>query len=77
MAVMRQNVGFEDAEGHNCLHADFANKFLGGGVLSPAHRLCAGDTYIHMYIHIYTYMYIYVHVHIYVNMHIGVYIYVY
>jgi len=34
MAVMRQNVGFEDAEGHNCLHADFANKFLGGGVLS-------------------------------------------
>ena len=29
------NIGFEDPKyGHGCLHADFANKFLGGGVLS-------------------------------------------
>eukprot|EP00441_Pelagodinium_beii_P015462 CAMPEP_0197661264 /NCGR_PEP_ID=MMETSP1338-20131121/51350_1 /TAXON_ID=43686 ORGANISM="Pelagodinium beii, Strain RCC1491" /NCGR_SAMPLE_ID=MMETSP1338 /ASSEMBLY_ACC=CAM_ASM_000754 /LENGTH=451 /DNA_ID=CAMNT_0043238785 /DNA_START=19 /DNA_END=1374 /DNA_ORIENTATION=- len=27
-------VGFEDARGHGCLHADFANMFLGGGVLT-------------------------------------------
>ena len=28
-------IGFENEEwGHDCLHADFANKYLGGGVLS-------------------------------------------
>jgi len=27
-------VGFEDVEyGHDCLHADFANMFIGGGIL--------------------------------------------
>eukprot|EP00277_Geminigera_cryophila_P010501 CAMPEP_0179410576 /NCGR_PEP_ID=MMETSP0799-20121207/3377_1 /TAXON_ID=46947 /ORGANISM="Geminigera cryophila, Strain CCMP2564" /LENGTH=492 /DNA_ID=CAMNT_0021182467 /DNA_START=6 /DNA_END=1484 /DNA_ORIENTATION=- len=35
MEVVPPMIGFENEEwGHDCLHADFANKYLGGGVLS-------------------------------------------
>ena len=35
MEVVPRMVGFEDEEyGGGCLHADFANMYLGGGVLS-------------------------------------------
>jgi len=35
MEVVPPMVGFEDEEhGGGCLHADFANMYLGGGVLS-------------------------------------------
>jgi len=34
MDMVEMKVGFEDARGKDCLHADFANMFLGGGVLT-------------------------------------------
>ncbi len=34
LQVTEPGVFFEGAEGRACLHADFANEFLGGGVLS-------------------------------------------
>eukprot|EP01052_Picozoa_sp_SAG31_P045595 SAG31_NODE_8388_length_1460_cov_1.886848_1_plen_388_part_01 len=34
LTVMDVGIGFEDPAGRGCLHADFANMFLGGGVLS-------------------------------------------
>merc|ERR1711988_1213662 len=35
MTVVPLGIGFESEEyGHGLLHADFANKFIGGGVLS-------------------------------------------
>lgn len=33
MEVMPDMVGFEAPEGRNCLHADFANMYIGGGIL--------------------------------------------